>query len=243
MISFLDTPGHAAFTAMRARGARSTDIVILVVAADDGVMPQTEEAVQHARAAEVPLIVAVNKMDKEGADPERVKNELSAQEVIPEEWGGDTQFIPVSAHTGEGIEELLDAVLLQAELLELTAAREIPAQGIVIESRLDKGRGPVASLLVQSGTLRKGDIVLAGLQYGRVRAMLDEFDREILQIVQRDNRLTNAEIGERVGLSPSAVRRRLAALRDSGVEPRQVSYVEAINVQNKRGEFVVYHHA
>ncbi|WP_116366290.1 translation initiation factor IF-2 [Parahaliea mediterranea] len=174
MISFLDTPGHAAFTAMRARGAKSTDIVILVVAADDGVMPQTEEAVQHAKAAGVPLIVAVNKIDKEGADPDRVKNELSAKEVIPEEWGGDTQFINVSAHTGEGIEALLDAVLLQAELLELQAPRDVPAQGIVIESRLDKGRGPVASLLVQSGTLRQGDIVLAGLQYGRVRAMLDE---------------------------------------------------------------------
>ncbi|TXS96474.1 translation initiation factor IF-2 [Parahaliea maris] len=174
MISFLDTPGHAAFTAMRARGAKSTDIVILVVAADDGVMPQTEEAVQHAKAAGVPLIVAVNKIDKEGADPDRVKNELSAKEVIPEEWGGDTQFINVSAHTGEGIEALLDAVLLQAELLELTAPRDVPAQGIVIESRLDKGRGSVASLLVQSGTLRQGDIVLAGLQYGRVRAMLDE---------------------------------------------------------------------
>jgi translation initiation factor IF-2 len=174
MISFLDTPGHAAFTAMRARGAKSTDIVILVVAADDGVMPQTVEAVQHARAAGVPLIVAVNKMDKEGADPERVKNELSAKEVIPEEWGGDTQFINVSAHTGEGVSELLDAVLLQAEVLELTAARDIPAQGMVIESRLDKGRGPVASLLIQTGTLRKGDVVLAGLQFGRVRAMLDE---------------------------------------------------------------------
>jgi translation initiation factor IF-2 len=174
MISFLDTPGHAAFTAMRARGAKSTDIVILVVAADDGVMPQTEEAVNHARAAEVPLIVAINKMDKEGADPERVKNELSAKEVIPEDWGGDTQFIPVSAHTGEGVNELLEAVLLQSELLELQAPRDVPAQGIVIESRLDKGRGSVASLLVQSGTLRKGDIVLAGLQYGRVRAMLDE---------------------------------------------------------------------
>jgi translation initiation factor IF-2 len=174
MISFLDTPGHAAFTAMRARGAKSTDIVILVVAADDGVMPQTEEAVQHARAAEVPLIVAVNKIDKEGADPERVKNELSAKDVIPEEWGGDTQFISVSAQTGEGIPELLDAVLLQAELLELQAPRDVPAQGIVIESRLDKGRGPVASLLVQSGTLRQGDIVLAGLEFGRVRAMLDE---------------------------------------------------------------------
>ncbi len=174
MISFLDTPGHAAFTAMRARGARSTDIVILVVAADDGVMPQTEEAVNHARAAGVPLIVAVNKIDKEGADPERVKNELAAKDVIPEEWGGDTQFVPVSAHTGEGIDALLDAVLLQAELLELTAPRDVPAQGIVLESRLDKGRGPVASLLVQSGTLRPGEIVLAGLQYGRVRAMLDE---------------------------------------------------------------------
>jgi len=174
MVSFLDTPGHAAFTAMRARGATSTDIVILVVAADDGVMPQTEEAVQHAKAAGVPLIVAVNKIDKEGADPDRVKNELSAKEVIPEEWGGDTQFINVSAHTGEGIEALLDAVLLQAELLELEAPRDVPAQGLVIESRLDKGRGPVASLLVQNGTLRQGDIVLAGLQYGRVRAMLDE---------------------------------------------------------------------
>ncbi len=174
MISFLDTPGHAAFTAMRARGAKSTDIVILVVAADDGVMPQTEEAVQHARAAGVPLIVAINKMDKEGADPERVKNELSSKEVIPEDWGGDTQFIEVSAQTGDGINALLDAILLQAEVLELTAARDVPAQGIVIESRLDKGRGPVASLLVQNGTLRQGDVVLAGLQFGRVRAMLDE---------------------------------------------------------------------
>jgi translation initiation factor IF-2 len=171
MITFLDTPGHAAFTAMRARGAKSTDIVILVVAADDGVMPQTEEAVNHARAAGVPLIVAVNKMDKEGADPERVKNELSAKEVIPEDWGGDTQFINVSALTGDGIDALLDAILLQAELLELTAARDVPAQGVVIESRLDKGRGSVASLLIQNGTLRQGDIVLAGLQYGRVRAI------------------------------------------------------------------------
>jgi translation initiation factor IF-2 len=174
MISFLDTPGHAAFTAMRARGAKSTDIVILVVAADDGVMPQTEEAVAHARAANVPLIVAVNKIDKEGADPDRVKNELSAKDVIPEDWGGDTQFVNVSAHTGEGIEDLLDAVLLQAELLELQAPKDVPAQGIVIESRLDRGRGPVASLLVQSGTLRRGDIILAGFQSGRVRAMLDE---------------------------------------------------------------------
>ena len=174
MITFLDTPGHAAFTAMRARGAKSTDIVILVVAADDGVMPQTEEAIQHARAAGVPIVVAVNKIDKEAADPERVKTELAAKEVIPEGWGGDTQFIPVSAHTGQGINELLDALLLQSELLELTAPADVPASGIVIESRLDKGRGAVASLLVQQGTLKQGDIVLAGLQYGRVRAMLDE---------------------------------------------------------------------
>ena len=174
MITFLDTPGHAAFTAMRARGAKSTDIVILVVAADDGVMPQTEEAVQHARAAGVPLVVAINKMDKEGADPDRVKNELAAKEVIPEDWGGDTQFIPVSAHTGEGIDTLLEALLLQSELLELKAPADVPASGLVIESRLDRGRGPVASLLVQQGTLKQGDIVLAGLQYGRVRAMLDE---------------------------------------------------------------------
>lgn len=179
MISFLDTPGHAAFTAMRARGAKSTDIVILVVAADDGVMPQTEEAITHARAAGVPIVVAVNKIDKEAADPERVKNELAAKEVIPEEWGGDTQFIPVSAHTGEGIDALLDAVLLQSELLELTAPRDVPAQGLVIESRLDKGRGTVASLLVQRGILRSGDIMLAGTSVGRVRAMMDEDGKPI----------------------------------------------------------------
>lgn len=179
MITFLDTPGHAAFTAMRARGAKSTDIVILVVAADDGVMPQTEEAIAHARAAGVPIVVAVNKMDKEGADPERVKNELSTKEVISEEWGGDTQFVYVSAHTGQGIDELLDAVLLQSEVLELKAAADVPAQGLVIESRLDKGRGAVASVLVQNGTLRQGDIVLAGQCYGRVRAMLDEVGKPV----------------------------------------------------------------
>jgi translation initiation factor IF-2 len=166
---------------MRARGAKSTDIVILVVAADDGVMPQTEEAVLHARAAEVPIVVAVNKVDKEGCDPDRVRNELAAKDVIPEEWGGDVQFINVSAQTGEGIDALLDAVLLQAELLELQAAADIPAQGLVIESRVDKGRGSVASLLIQSGTLRQGDIVLAGVQYGRVRAMLDENGQPIEQ--------------------------------------------------------------
>lgn len=179
MITFLDTPGHAAFTAMRARGAQSTDVVILVVAADDGVMPQTEEAVQHARAAEVPLVVAINKMDKENSDPDRVKNELAAKGVIPEEWGGDTQFVPVSAHTGMGIEELLEAVLLQSEVLELKAAVDVPAKGVVIESRLDKGRGAVSTVLIQAGTLRRGDIVLAGEAFGRVRAMVDEIGRSV----------------------------------------------------------------
>lgn len=174
MITFLDTPGHAAFTAMRARGARSTDVVILVVAADDGVMPQTEEAILHARAAGVPLVVAINKMDKEGADPERVTNELSQRNVISEEWGGDTQFVKVSAHTGLGIEELLNAILLQAEVLELKATHNAPAKGVVVESRLDKGRGAVSTVLVQNGTLKKGDIVLAGQSYGKVRALLDE---------------------------------------------------------------------
>ena len=174
MVTFLDTPGHAAFTAMRARGAKSTDIVVLVVAADDGVMPQTEEAIQHARAANVPLVVAINKMDKSSADPERVKSELSQRGVISEKWGGDTQFAEVSAHTGQGIDQLLDAILLQAEVLELKAPRDVPAQGLVIESRLDKGRGSVASLLVQRGVLKAGQIVLAGTHFGRVRAMLDE---------------------------------------------------------------------
>ena len=181
MITFLDTPGHAAFTAMRARGAKATDIVILVVAADDGVMPQTEEAIQHAKDAGVPLVVAINKIDKESADPDRVKNELAVREVIPEEWGGDTQFIPVSAHSGEGIDELLEAVLLQSEVLELTAVADGPAKGVVIESRLDKGRGPVASILVQAGTLHKGDNVLVGQQFGRIRAMLDENGKPIEQ--------------------------------------------------------------
>jgi translation initiation factor IF-2 len=174
MVTFLDTPGHAAFTAMRARGAKLTDIVILVVAADDGVMPQTEEAIQHARAAGVPLVVAINKIDKEEADPDRVKNELAQRDVIPEDWGGDVQFVHVSAKSGQGIDELLEAILLQAEVLELEAVPEAPGQGVVVESRLDKGRGSVATLLVQNGTLRKGDIVLAGLHYGRIRAMLDE---------------------------------------------------------------------
>jgi translation initiation factor IF-2 len=174
MISFLDTPGHAAFSAMRSRGAKATDVIVLVVAADDGVKPQTEEAVQHAKASDVPLVVAINKMDKEGADPDRAKNELSAMDVIPEDWGGDVQFIEVSAITGMGIENLLEAILLQAELLELHAFTDVPGQGVVIESRLDKGRGPVASVLVQNGTLNSGDIVLAGYEYGRVKALIDE---------------------------------------------------------------------
>ena len=173
-ITFLDTPGHAAFTAMRARGAQATDIVILIVAADDGVKPQTIEAVQHAKAAKVPIIVAINKMDKPGVDPERVMTELSGYDVVPEAWGGDTMFVNISAKSGLGIDDLLDAVLLQAEVLELTAHTDGAAKGVVIESRLDKGRGPVATVLVQRGTLRKGDIILAGFQYGRVRALVSD---------------------------------------------------------------------
>ncbi len=174
MVTFLDTPGHAAFTQMRARGAKATDIVILVVAADDGVMPQTREAVQHAKAAGVPLVVAVNKIDKPGADLDRIRNELSVEGVTSEEWGGDTPFVKVSAKMGTGVDELLEAVLLQAEVLELTATPTAPGRGVVVESRLDKGRGPVATILVQDGTLRQGDMVLCGSNYGRVRAMLDE---------------------------------------------------------------------
>ncbi|MCW8977472.1 MAG: translation initiation factor IF-2, partial [Marinobacter sp.] len=179
MVSFLDTPGHAAFTAMRARGAQCTDIVVLVVAADDGVMPQTKEAVQHARSAGVPIVVAINKMDKEEADPDRVKTELAGMEVIPEDWGGDVQFVPVSAHTGEGIEDLLEALLLQAEVLELEAATDAPAKGVVVESSLERGRGSVATVLVQNGTLRQGDMVVAGSYFGKVRAMTDEAGKQV----------------------------------------------------------------
>ncbi len=178
-LAFLDTPGHAAFTAMRARGAQCTDVVILVVAADDGVMPQTEEAIQHARAAGVPIVVAINKIDKETADPDRVKNDLAAKDVIPEDWGGDTQFIPVSAHTGEGIDALLEAVALQSELLELKAPINVPARGVVVESRVDKGRGAVATVLVQGGELKRGDILLAGQSFGRVRAMTNELGQQV----------------------------------------------------------------
>ena len=179
MVTFLDTPGHEAFTAMRARGAKATDVVILVVSADDGVMPQTIEAIHHAKAAGVPLVVAINKIDKPGAEPERVKMELVAQEVVPEDFGGDVMFREVSAKTGKGIDELLEAVLLQAEILELQAPKNTPAKGLVIEGRLDKGRGPVATLLVQSGTLRRGDMILAGTTFGKVRAMLDESGNDI----------------------------------------------------------------
>ena len=179
MVTFLDTPGHAAFTAMRARGAKATDIVILVVAADDGVMPQTIEAVQHAKAAGVPLVVAVNKIDKPGSDLDRIRSELSVHGVTSEEWGGDTPFVPVSAKMGTGVDELLEAVLLQAEVLELKATPSAPGRGVVVESRLDKGRGPVATVLVQDGTLRQGDMVLVGSNYGRIRAMLDENGKAI----------------------------------------------------------------
>ncbi len=178
-ITFLDTPGHAAFTAMRARGAQCTDVVILVVAADDGVMPQTEEAIQHAKAAGVPLVVAINKCDKEAADPDRVKGELGAKDVIPEDWGGDTQFIQVSAHTGQGIDELLDAVSLQAEMAELTAVADTSPRGVVVESRVETGRGVVATVLVQHGTLKIGNIMLAGQSFGRVRAMTNEFGEKV----------------------------------------------------------------
>lgn len=199
IITFLDTPGHEAFTAMRARGAKCTDIVVLVVAADDGVMPQTIEAIQHAKAAKVPLIVAVNKIDKPGADPDKVRQMLSQHEVISDEWGGDTMFQLISAKTGQGVDELLDRILLQADVLELKAPVEGPARGVVIESRLDKGRGPVATILVQAGTLRKGDVLLAGGEYGRVRAMIDDHGKS------RDEILPSMPV-EILGLSgvPSA---------------------------------------
>jgi translation initiation factor IF-2 len=179
MVTFLDTPGHEAFTALRARGAQLTDIVILVVAADDGIMPQTIEAINHSKSAGVPIVVAINKMDKQGANPEKIKQELTVHEIVPEDWGGDVMCVPVSAKAGTGIDELLQAVLLQAEVLELRAPAEGPAKAVVIESRLDKGRGSVVTVLVQSGTLQKGDIVLAGTSYGKVRAMIDERGKHV----------------------------------------------------------------
>lgn len=182
MITFLDTPGHEAFTAMRARGAKCTDIVVLVVAADDGVMPQTVEAIQHARAAKAPIIVAINKIDKPEADPERVKNELVAHGVVPEEWGGDSMFLQISAKTGKGVDELLEAILILAEMLELKAPTKGLARGVVVESRLDRGHGPVASILVQKGTLRRGDVLLAGLHYGKIRAMFDDTGKRVDEV-------------------------------------------------------------
>src|SRR6185437_10303587 len=179
VVTFLDTPGHAAFTAMRARGAKATDVVILVVAADDGVMPQTVEAIQHARAAGVPIVVAVNKIDKGDTDPDRVRTELAKQQVIPEDWGGENMFVNVSARTGQGIDELLESILLVAEVLELRAPRTGLAAGIVIESSVEKGRGAVATVLVKKGTLRLGDPIIAGSEFGRVRALFDENGRPV----------------------------------------------------------------
>ena len=202
IVTFLDTPGHAAFTSMRARGAQATDIVILVVAADDGVMPQTKEAIQHARAAGTPIIVAVNKIDRPDADPDRVRTELSKEEVIPEAWGGEDIFVNVSAMTGEGIDELLDSILLQAEVMELKASPESRARGVVVESSLDKGRGPIATLLIQQGTLKQGDMILAGQEYGRVRAMFNE----------------NGDVIESAGPSMPAVVQGLSGVPQAGDE-------------------------
>jgi translation initiation factor IF-2 len=216
MVTFLDTPGHAAFTAMRARGAKATDLVILVVAADDGVMPQTKEAIHHAKAANVPLVVAVNKIDKPDANPDRVKQELVAEGVVPEEYGGDSPFVPVSAKTGQGIDDLLENVLLQAEVLELKAPRDALAKGLVIEARLDKGKGPVATVLVQSGTLKRGDVLLVGQVFGRVRAMLDENGKP----VEEAGPSIPVEIqGRRRG---DGARRREEGARDRAVPPGQV---------------------
>lgn len=238
-IAFLDTPGHAAFTAMRARGASVTDIVIVVVAADDGVMPQTEEAVNHAKAANVPIIVAVNKIDKAGADPDRVKQELSKMEIIPEDWGGDTQYVNVSAMTGEGIDNLLESISLQAELLELKASETGPATGTVIEARLDKGRGPVATILVQRGALNKGDIILSGREFGRVRAMVDSNGNEILSSVGPS---TPVEVlglsgiphaGDEMMVVPDEKKaREIAELRQNKNRESKLASQQAVKLQN-----------
>jgi translation initiation factor IF-2 len=228
-ITFLDTPGHAAFTAMRARGAQATDIVILVVAADDGVKPQTIEAIEHAKAAKVPIVVAINKIDRENADPERVKNELSQHEVIPEDWGGENLFAHVSAQTGEGVEALLESILLQAEVMDLKAVAEGPAQGLVIESSLEKGRGAVATVLVQSGTLKQGDMLIAGEEFGRVRNMFDESHKSITEAGP------SSESGRRARLVKNTkCRRRFPGRQERTQGPRsrriqakQISRVEA----------------
>ncbi len=248
-ITFLDTPGHAAFTAMRARGAQVTDIVILVVAADDGVMPQTIEAIQHAKAAGVPLIVAINKIDKPEADPDRVTNELAQHEVIPESWGGDTIFVPVSAKTGQGIDELLEAILLQAELQELKAPREGPARGVVIEASLDKGRGPVATVLVQRGTLRRGDMLLAGTEYGRVRAMFNERGEQVqeagpsipvqvLGLSGVPNAGDDAMVVTDERKAREVAEARREKLRESKLASQQAAKLEAFFAQKQEGEVV-----
>jgi len=247
VITFLDTPGHEAFTAMRARGAKATDIVVLVIAADDGVMPQTIEAIHHARAAQVPLVVAVNKIDKPGANPERIRQELVAQQVTPEEWGGDTMFVDVSAKAGTGIDKLLDAILLQAEVLELQAPKDAPAKGIVIEARLDKGKGPIATLLVQSGTLRRGDMVLAGQVFGRVRAMLDESGKTVAEAgpsipVEIQGLSDVPQAGEDMMVPPDERKAREIALfrqgkfRDVVLAKKQAAKLESMFGQMGHGE-------
>jgi len=247
MITFLDTPGHAAFSAMRARGAKVTDLVVLVVAADDGVMPQTKEAIQHAKAAEVPLLIAVNKMDKPEANPDRVMQELSQEDVIPEDWGGDTMFVNVSAKTGEGIDDLLDAISLQSEVLELEAVVDGPARGVIVESRLDRGRGPVATVLVQSGTLKRGDILVSGQESGRVRAMFDEsgkpvefagpsFPVEVLGLsgVPNAGDDTMAVADERQAREVTALRQEKS--RDSRLAAQKAAKLDELFSQMEQGE-------
>ena len=237
-VTFLDTPGHAAFTAMRARGSRVTDIVILVVAADDGVMPQTDEAIQHSKAAGVPIVVAVNKVDREDAQPERVMQELAGKDLVPEAWGGDTIFVNVSALTGDHIDELLDAVLLQAELLELRAPVDGPARGTVIESRLDRGRGPVATVLVQGGTLRRGDILLAGSEFGKVRGLVDERGREIERAgpslpVEILGLSAPPEAGDEAVVVPSERKaREIASLRHTRTREQRIARQQAAKLEN-----------
>ena len=248
-ITFLDTPGHEAFTAMRARGAKVTDIVIVVVAADDGVMPQTEEAVKHAKAGGVPIIIAVNKIDKENADPDRVKQELSKHEVIPEDWGGDTIFANVSAKTGQGVDDLLESILLTTEILELKASVEGPATGTVIESRLDKGRGPVASILVQSGTLNKGDVILSGHEFGRVRAMVDDKGDEVTSAgpstpVEVLGLSGTPNAGDEMIVVPDEKKAREIALfrqgkyRETKMAQQQATKLENVMSQMQEGEIV-----
>ena len=248
-ITFLDTPGHEAFTAMRARGAKVTDLVVIVVAADDGVMPQTEEAIKHARAGDVPIIIAVNKIDKESADPDRVKQELSKHEVIPEDWGGDTMFVNVSAKTGEGIDNLLESILLSTEILELKATEDGPATGAVIESRLDKGRGPVASILVQTGTLNKGDVILSGHEFGRVRAMVNDMGQEVTAVgpstpVEVLGLSGTPNAGDEMIVVPDEKKAREIALfrqgkyRETKMAQQQASKLENVMSQMQEGEMI-----